>query len=142
MISGAMPRWQKNVHRLGLVVTCLLLGGLGLANFYSLSIAHGLTAVNGMLFLTFWLIVVAAVGIGSQLWYWWGMVSDFTYDGGALRFRTLGRASAETRALPETADIREWAGADLISAIVSASTMERKSICRTLWRIPPLSRSN
>jgi hypothetical protein len=110
MISGTMPQWQKNVHRFGIAITWLLLGGVGLANFHSLSLARGPRAVNGVLFVTFWLIVAAAVGIGTQLWYWRRMVSEFTYDGGALRFRTLGRASTQTRALPEIADIREWRG--------------------------------
>ena len=108
MISGTMPLWQKNIYRFGIAMTWLALGGVGLANFHSFSLARGAKAGNGMLFVTFWLIVAAAVTIGTQLWYWRRMVSEFTYDGGALRFRTLGRASMQTRALPEILDIRDW----------------------------------
>jgi hypothetical protein len=45
-----------------------------------------------------------------QVWFWRRIVNELSYDGRALRFRTLGTAEMRARDLSEIADLAEWQG--------------------------------
>jgi hypothetical protein len=43
-----------------------------------------------------------------QVRFWRRIVNELSYDGRALRFRTLGTAEMRARDLSEIADLAEW----------------------------------
>ena len=63
-------------------------------------------AVAMMLWFTF----LAAFAIGMQRRYDRRMIAQFSFDGSLLRFKTLGNAEPQARALSEIARVREWRG--------------------------------
>jgi hypothetical protein len=107
-ISGVMPRWQKNLHRFSFGLLFLVIGGFALVNLHFVPLLRGAGAAKGAMLIMLWMVLIAAIGIGTQLWFWRRMVSDFSYDGSALRFRTLGRPEMETRYLMEITNICDW----------------------------------
>ncbi len=65
---------------------------------------------KGVLFMMGWLIVLAAFGGVSVVWFWRRSITEFSYDGRALRYRTLGRPEMQMRDLSEIKDVGEWRG--------------------------------
>jgi hypothetical protein len=67
-------------------------------------------ARKGVFFMTAWIIVLAGFCIGMSVWFWKRIIIEFSYDGSALRLRTLGRPDMQTRALSEIQDVDGWRG--------------------------------
>jgi hypothetical protein len=105
-----MPRWQRNVHRTSLVLMCLLFAGFAWFNLRFLSSAQTAQARKGVYFMTAWMIAIAALCIAMSVWFWKRIVTEFSYDGSALRLRTLGRAEMQTRDVSEIQEVGEWRG--------------------------------
>lgn len=110
MISGTMPKWQQNFHRFGFGLMCLLFGGFGLLNGRFLLLARQAGPAKGLVLSSLVFITIAGFGVGMQVWFWRRIIREFSYDGRALRFRTLGTTEMKTRDLREIADVREWRG--------------------------------
>jgi hypothetical protein len=89
---------------------CILFGGFGLFNGRMLLRVGEVPAQKGLLLFGLVFVAVASFGIGMQIWFRRRIVNEFTYDGHALRFRTLGMAERQTRALSEIADLGKWRG--------------------------------
>jgi hypothetical protein len=105
-----MPRWQQNVHKFSVALMCLLFAGFGWFNLRFLSSAQAAQARKGVLFMTAWIIVLAAFFIGMSMWFWRRIIIEFSYDGSALRLRTLGRPEMQTRDRSEISEVDEWRG--------------------------------
>ena len=110
MISGTMPRWQQNIHMFGFGLMCLLLGGFGLRSIRFLLPVRGVWPSKGLFVSSLVFMAVASFGIGMQLWFRRRLVKEFSYEGRALRYRTLGTAELQTRDLSEIAEIGDWRG--------------------------------
>lgn len=109
-ISGVMPRWHRNVHRFGFGLMCALFALFGFMQVRFLPLSGNDRAARGAALIGVWLLAIATIGFGMQLWFWRRMVAEFSYSGQALRFRSLGRPEMQTRVLSEIADIRTWRG--------------------------------
>jgi hypothetical protein len=109
VISGALPKWQQYFHTAAFALMCALFAGFGLfgGRFLLRSADWQFT---GLLVSSLVFIAIAVLSIGLQVWFWRRIVSEFTYDGRALRFRTLGNAEMQTRDLSEIADLNVWRG--------------------------------
>jgi hypothetical protein len=88
----------------------LLFGGFGLFNGRMFLRVGEVQAQKGLLLFSLVFVAIASFGIGMQLWFRRRIVSEFNYDGHALRFRTPGMGEMQTRALSEIADLGEWRG--------------------------------
>jgi hypothetical protein len=113
VISGTLPRWRVCYHLVvgGLIGAALI----GIAGFSVSSVLAGadmrdLTGstprlIAGFLFgaLT---VVVLVMLVRSRR----ELVRDFSYDGAALRFRTLGDPTEQTWLLSEIASLRDMRG--------------------------------
>jgi hypothetical protein len=110
MISGEMPKWQRIVHRSGVGFMCVFFAGFGIWNvrLFLVNAAAGRARAQPIGSLLF--AAMAVLSIGMQLWYQRRIITEFTFDGSALRFTTLGNSEAQTRALPEIVAVREWRG--------------------------------
>lgn len=109
-IAGAMPKWRRYVHQSSSVFMCLVFGGIGYFNARFLASAAHTVPFRSRLFVTLLLILLAAGGIGLQLWYQRRIISDFRYDGCTLQFRTLGIQEPQMRPLNDISSIRDWRG--------------------------------
>jgi len=105
-----MPKWRQNLHTIAFGVMCLLFEGFGLFAWNFLFPAGEARPAKGLLLSGLAFFAIAGLGIGTQVWFWRRIVKEFSYDGSALRFRTLGTAEMQTQELSEIADLREWQG--------------------------------
>jgi hypothetical protein len=105
-----MPRWQKRVHQFRVGVLWFIFGTLSVFQLYSLSHSSDLQAIRGWLVISLGWIAIAATAIGMQFSLWRRLVSEFTYDGSAFKFRTLGRQDEQVRAAGEIENITLWRG--------------------------------
>ena len=105
-----MPKWQQNLHTFAFGVMCVLFAGFGLFSGRFLLHAGDYWQAKGLLVSSLVFVAIAALSIGLQVWFWRRIVSEFTYEGRALRFRTLGNAEMQTRDLSEIAELNVWRG--------------------------------
>src|SRR5260370_12494287 len=105
-----MPKWQQNFHTIGFGVMCLLFGGFGLFTGRFLLRAGDVGPTRGLVVSSLVFVAIAVFGIGMQVWFRRRIVNEFSYDGRALRFRTLGTAEMQTRDVSEIVDLGEWRG--------------------------------
>ena len=110
LISGVMPKWQQVTHRFTIGAMCAFFLGFFLYNNHFLDQLRNPQAQKGALFMTVWIVAVAAIGGISTWWLWRRLVVEFTYDGRALRFRTLGRPQMELRDVSEIVQMKDWRG--------------------------------
>ena len=115
MIQGTMPKRPRIMHTLGFVFLCTVFAGVGLLSLSFLLQASqtpskAKPAAPGLFLASFVMIAVSAAGIGAQIWFRRRIVSEFSYDGSALRFSTMGRPARHPRDDSEIADIGEWRG--------------------------------
>ena len=110
LISGVMPRWQQITHRFSIGVMCVMFGGFFLYNAHLLKLLQNPQSRKGALFMTAWIGLIAAFGGISTWWFWRRLIVEFTYDGRALRFRTLGKPRMELRDASEIAELGDWRG--------------------------------
>src|SRR3974390_3437032 len=68
------------------------------------------TQTRGLVVASLIMATFAVFAILGQLWFHRRMISEFTLDGEALRFRTLGISEMQTRHIPEIAKISDWQG--------------------------------
>jgi len=57
-----------------------------------------------------WIMLIALFGAVSTIWFWKRIVIEFSYDGEALRLRTLGAPEMQTRAIQEIVEVGDWRG--------------------------------
>ena len=109
-ISGAMPKWRRYYFTIASGFICLLFAGFALMNArFLLPLTR--TGNYRPVFVSSLVIAgVASFGVGAQLWYRRRMIDEFSFDGRALRFRTLGIPEMETRDISEITQLREWRG--------------------------------
>jgi hypothetical protein len=115
VISGIMPRWQRNIHALGFWVMCVSFAGIGLLSVRFLiqsvgSPAAEIPGARGLFLSGLVMTVLTLSGIGAQVWFRRRLVKEFSYDGSVLRFSTLGAPEAQTRNISEIAEIADWRG--------------------------------
>ncbi|HXP83555.1 MAG TPA: hypothetical protein VN841_02475 [Bryobacteraceae bacterium] len=109
-ISGVMPKWRRYYHAIATGFMCLLFVGIGVMNGrFALAPATG-RPNRGIIFVSFLFIVLACFGVGGQFWFRRRVIDEFSFDGRALRFRTLGIPEIETRDISEITQLREWRG--------------------------------
>ena len=110
MIAGIMPRWLRYSHTLGLVFMGLLFVTFSLFTLGLLFPAGGggqapVVPGSGLV-----MVLIPALVVGTQLWFRHRLVSEFSFDGRLLRFRTLGLAETQTRDVLEIAELSDWRG--------------------------------
>jgi hypothetical protein len=133
MIFGTMPRWQRILHSAASIFMAILAGGFGVLSV-SFLFRSGPAPSRGLIVSSFAGIVIAACGVGAQFWFRSRLVTEFSYDGRALRSRTLGRAEIETQDLSEIAEVGEWRGRGGPKDIAYVSAVDGRStstVCRT-----------
>ena len=109
MISGVMPKFQQWVHVCSCGFPCLLFAGLcvlagtlfvaGLTGAGETPTAFVVVSVPFAAFAV-WAIVSLIRGLKTQ-------VTEFSYDGRQLRFRTIADTGEQVRELPDIAEVRE-----------------------------------
>ena len=109
MISGSMPPRSRFAHTGGFAVICFLLACI-LAYDIDVLLQGGRVPVKGALGSTVALLAVGALAVGVQLWFRRRIITEFTYDESALRFRTLGIGEMQVRDVKDIAGLSEWRG--------------------------------
>jgi len=89
---------------------CLGFGGFIIGSSRFAFQARQLLPNRTLLVFSAMFVAMALFGIGSQIWFRRRMISDFTYDAQALRYRTLGIAEMQMRTLWDIAKVRTWRG--------------------------------
>jgi hypothetical protein len=87
---------------------CLLLAAIALRGLPGMLPAAGMPPNRGRLISGLVFVSLAIFSIGTQVWFQRRMISEFTYDGVTLRFRTLGDGQEQIRPVSEVAEVREW----------------------------------
>ena|SRR5579872_929604 len=110
VIAGSMPRVLRYSHTLGLAFMCVILVTFGLfvTGFLFPAGSPGpgpIVPGSGLV-----MVAVPALVVGTQLWFSHRLVSEFSFDGRLLRFRTLGLAQTQTRDVFEIAELSDWRG--------------------------------
>jgi len=88
----------------------LLFAAFGAMNIRFLFPVAGSRPAKGILLVSCLFIVFALSAIAMQIRFRRRIITEFSYEGSALRFRTLGVPLIETRDLSEITDIRDWRG--------------------------------
>jgi hypothetical protein len=96
-----MPGWRRVFHACTAGLMCLLFAGVGIFN--GRFVLPGPGRPLGMRVASGAFIAFAIVAITGSIRFSRRMISEFSYDGATLRFRTLGIAG-------EIAEVREWQG--------------------------------
>ena len=110
LISGAMPKWRRYFHTFSCGFMCLLFAAIGVMNGrFALPPATG-RANRALIFFSLIFIVFAGIAIGAMLQYRRQLIDEFSFDGRALSFRTIGIPEMETRDISEITQLREWRG--------------------------------
>ncbi|MBZ5606701.1 MAG: hypothetical protein LAP38_00475 [Acidobacteriia bacterium] len=110
MNSGTMPKWQQRLHQGAFGVMCLLLGAFGVLSARFLFPAGGVRPSQGLVVSSLVMVAVAGSGIVLQVRTRRRLVKEFSYDGRALRFSTLGTVEMQVRDLSEIAEVGKWRG--------------------------------
>lgn len=105
-----MPRWQRAVHNFAFGFMCLLCGGLLVLSVRFLLPVQGAVATKGQIVGSLMMMAISALMLGMQIHFRRRIIREFSYDGQALRFRTLGIPIQAIRQLAEIAEISEWRG--------------------------------
>jgi hypothetical protein len=104
-----MPKWRRSFHRIATGFMCLLFCGL-VALGARILLAATRQPNKSMLVFGLLFMAMAAVAAGMQFWFLRRMISEFSFDGCLLQFRTLGVTQTQTRAASDLSEIREWRG--------------------------------
>ena len=110
MISGVMPKWHRGVQTFAFAFLSLLFGGLGLVSLRLLFFGPRESANKAAVFGSLVMLALSASLIGMNMWFRRRIVDEFSYDGRALRFRTLGAPAVQTRDVSEIAAVSLWQG--------------------------------
>ena len=110
MLSGAMPRWRQYFYVIacGFILLIFVAFGVLGGRFYFRFAGTGNARSVLIPYLLFG--ALAIVSIGMQIWYLRRLISEFTFDGRALQFRTLGASVTQTRDVSQIADVQDWRG--------------------------------
>jgi hypothetical protein len=110
VVAGELPRWQQGVHSLTYVVMSLLFGGLLLLSVRFLFPVKGVSPTKGQTASSVVMMGISGGVIAMQLRFRRNIIKQYSYDGRALRYSTLGSPATETRDLSEIEEIGEWRG--------------------------------
>jgi hypothetical protein len=110
VISGTMPKWQRYVHTFGSGFMCLFFCGLGLLCVRLLLTREAPSAKVPYYASVVVMLTMSAGLIAMLLRSRRRIVTEFTYDGRALRFCTLGAPEMQIRDLSEIDKIQDWQG--------------------------------
>jgi hypothetical protein len=88
----------------------LLFGAFGLFILRLGWLSENAQVRRGAVFMIVWITLIAGLGVVSAVWFWRRIATEFSYDGRALRFRTLGSSKAQLRGLMEIVGVDDWRG--------------------------------
>jgi hypothetical protein len=107
MITVVMPQWQRWVYRFGpwlCLLVFLLIAGLVARPV----LANPEIRRQGLVPLTVFFSCATIWAMATMTWFLRRLIAECSYDGGMLRFTTVGRAEAEIRPVLDLSDIDEW----------------------------------
>jgi len=107
-MSGTMPKWRRYFHTFGAGFMCLWFAGLcilGVRVLFSNTNGRAGLALVSALFAA-----MSVVAVCIQTWFLRRMVSEFSYDGSVLAYRTIGAPELRMAPLSQIAEVRPWRG--------------------------------
>ena len=105
-----MPRWQRFHHGFGFAFVCVAFTAMGIMNVRILIAARGTAGARAQIVVSILFLAFIVFGIGGQFWYRRRIIDEFSWEGRALRFHTLGASEAEIRDVFEINKIGDWRG--------------------------------
>ena len=105
-----MPRWQRAFHTFACWFMCVAFGGLFVLSLRIFLPGKSAAPNRGQIAASVVMMAVSILAIALQFRFRRRMIKEFSYDGRALRFSTLGSPLQEVRDLSEIEKLSEWQG--------------------------------
>lgn len=105
-----MPKWRRYFHAFAAGFMCVAFVCVGCVAVRGFFPSAAEPRTKGLFIAGAAMIAMVIFCIGGQVWFRRRMIAEFSFDGSALRFRTLGNPEMETRDLSQIAEVRDWRG--------------------------------